>query len=112
MTGHLASDGGVKCPLRRTTPSRQRRRLVVGRLSAPLGAQRPLGDLVCHAWTWSGQAQGFFETDAHTGYSFMRNLAEVIGRRLEATQTMRTPELQFSAVKQMQWRTSGPTWFA
>lgn len=41
----------------------------------------------------------FFETDPHTGYRFMRNLAGVIGRRLQTLQTIWMHDLQASAVK-------------
>jgi CRP/FNR family cyclic AMP-dependent transcriptional regulator len=43
----------------------------------------------------------FFETDPSTGYLFMRNLAGVIGRRLQALQTMWVHDLQASAVKRL-----------
>ena len=41
----------------------------------------------------------FFETDPHTGFLFMRNLAGVIGRRLQAMQTIWMHDLQASAAK-------------
>jgi len=41
----------------------------------------------------------FFEDDPHTGYLFMRNLAGVIGRRLQAMQTIWMHDLQASATK-------------
>lgn len=41
----------------------------------------------------------FFENNPETGYSFMRNLSGVIGRRLNAMQTMWMQNLQASAVK-------------
>jgi len=41
----------------------------------------------------------FFEADPHTGYLFMRNLAGVIGRRLQAMQTIWMHDLQASAAK-------------
>lgn len=44
----------------------------------------------------------FFETDAQTGYLFMRNLAEVIGRRLQAMQAIWVKELQATAMKRME----------
>lgn len=44
----------------------------------------------------------FFETDPKTGYLFMRNLAEVIGRRLQAMQTMWMRELQATAARRME----------
>lgn len=44
----------------------------------------------------------FFETDPKTGYQFMRNLAEVIGRRLQAMQTRWVRELQAAATKRME----------
>lgn len=44
----------------------------------------------------------FFETDPETGYLFMRNLAGVIGRRLQAMQTMWVGELQATAMKRME----------
>lgn len=44
----------------------------------------------------------FFETDPQTGYQFMRNLAEVIGRRLQAMQTRWVGELQATAEKWME----------
>ncbi|MFQ5496023.1 MAG: Crp/Fnr family transcriptional regulator [Phycisphaerae bacterium] len=45
---------------------------------------------------------GFFETDPKTGYLFMRNLAGVIGRRLQAMQTMWVRELQASVAKHLE----------
>ncbi len=44
----------------------------------------------------------FFETDPHTGYLFMRNLAGVIGRRLQAMQTIWMHDLQASATKRLE----------
>ncbi len=44
----------------------------------------------------------YFELDAHTGYLFMRNLAGVIGRRLQAMQTLWMHDLQSSAAKRME----------
>ena len=44
----------------------------------------------------------FFETDTQTGYMFMRNLAQVIGRRLQAMQAMWVRELQATAIKRME----------
>jgi CRP-like cAMP-binding protein len=44
----------------------------------------------------------FFETDPHTGCLFMRNLAGVIGRRLQAMQAMWVRELQATATRQME----------
>ncbi|MEK7731999.1 MAG: cyclic nucleotide-binding domain-containing protein [Planctomycetota bacterium] len=44
----------------------------------------------------------FFETDPYTGYLFMRNLAGVIGRRLQAMQTMWVRELQATAMRRME----------
>ena len=41
----------------------------------------------------------YFDTDARTGYLFMRNLAGVIGRRLQAMQTTWMHDLQASIVK-------------
>lgn len=41
----------------------------------------------------------FFEAEPATGYVFMRNLAGVIGRRLQAFQTMWMHDLETSAVK-------------
>lgn len=41
----------------------------------------------------------FFETDTRTGFLFMRNLAGVIGRRLQAMQTIWMHDLQASAAK-------------
>jgi CRP-like cAMP-binding protein len=43
----------------------------------------------------------FFETDPQTGYLFMRNLAGVIGRRLQAMQTIWMHDLQARAEKRM-----------
>lgn len=43
----------------------------------------------------------FFETDPKTGYLFMRNLAGVIGRRLQAMQTLWAHDLQASAAKRL-----------
>jgi len=45
--------------------------------------------------------EDFFETDAHTGHLFMRNLAGVIGRRLQGMQMMWVHDLQTSAAKRM-----------
>lgn len=47
---------------------------------------------VCHA---------FFETDPQTGYQFMRNLAGVVGRRLQAVQAVWMHDLQASAAKRL-----------
>ncbi len=44
----------------------------------------------------------FFEADPHTGYLFMRNLAGVVGRRLQAMQTIWMHELQASATKRLE----------
>lgn len=44
----------------------------------------------------------FFKTDPHTGYLLMRNLAGVIGRRLQAMQTLWVHELQVSATKRLE----------
>lgn len=44
----------------------------------------------------------FFETDPFTGYLFMRNLAGVIGRRLQTMQVMWTRELQATAQRKME----------
>ncbi len=44
----------------------------------------------------------FFEADPRTGYLFMRNLAGVIGRRLQAMQTIWMYELQASATKRLE----------
>lgn len=44
----------------------------------------------------------FFEADPETGYVFMRNLAGVIGRRLQALQTMWMHDLEATAVKRME----------
>ncbi len=44
----------------------------------------------------------FFESDPHTGYLFMRNLAGVIGRRLQAMQAMWMRELQTSVAHRME----------
>lgn len=44
----------------------------------------------------------FFEVDPQTRYLFMRNLAEVIGRRLQAMQAMWIRELQTTAAKRME----------
>ena len=44
----------------------------------------------------------FFETDPQTGHLFMRNLAGVIGRRLQAMQAMWMRELQATAAKRME----------
>lgn len=44
----------------------------------------------------------FFEEDSHTGYRFMRNLAGVIGRRLQAMQTIWVHDLQASAAKRLE----------
>jgi len=43
----------------------------------------------------------FFKTDPHTGHLFMRNLAGVIGRRLQNLQMMWVYDLQTSAAKHM-----------
>ena len=44
----------------------------------------------------------FFEMDPQTGYLFMRNLAGVIGRRLQAMHTMWMHDLQASATKRLE----------
>ena len=44
----------------------------------------------------------FFERDPATGYLFMRNLAGVIGRRLQAMQTMWMHDLESSAAKRLE----------
>lgn len=44
----------------------------------------------------------FFESDPRTGYLFMRNLAGVIGRRLQAMQTMWMHDLQANATKKLE----------
>ncbi len=44
----------------------------------------------------------FFETDLHTACLFMRNLAGVIGRRLQAMQDMWVRELQATATRRME----------
>jgi len=44
----------------------------------------------------------FFDTDPHTGYLFMRNLAGVIGRRLQTMQTIWMHDLQASATKRLE----------
>lgn len=44
----------------------------------------------------------FFKTDSQTGYLFMRNLAEVIGRRLQAMHAMWVRELQATATRGME----------
>ena len=46
--------------------------------------------------------QASFQTDPQTGYLFMRNLAGVIGRRLQAMQTMWMHELQSTASRRME----------
>ena len=43
----------------------------------------------------------FFAADPDTGYRFMRNLAGVIGRRLQAMQTIWMNDLQSSATKRL-----------
>ncbi len=43
----------------------------------------------------------FFEADPTTGCHFMRNLAGVIGRRLQAMQTLWMHDLQASAVRRL-----------
>ncbi len=43
-----------------------------------------------------------FEIDPHLGYRFMRNLAGVIGRRLQAMQTLWMHDLQASAAKRLE----------
>lgn len=48
------------------------------------------------------ELHAFFETDSQTGYQFMRNLAEVIGRRLQAMQAMWVRELQVTAARGME----------
>ena len=45
--------------------------------------------------------EDFFETDPQTGHRFMRNLAGVIGRRLQKMQMMWMHDLQTSAAKPM-----------
>jgi len=44
----------------------------------------------------------FFEADPATGYVFMRNLASVIGRRLQALQNMWLHDLEATAVKRLE----------
>ena len=44
----------------------------------------------------------FFETDSQTGYLFMRNLAGVVGRRLQAMQALWVRELQATAARRME----------
>ncbi|MFQ5413314.1 MAG: Crp/Fnr family transcriptional regulator [Phycisphaerae bacterium] len=44
----------------------------------------------------------FFETDPQTGYRFMRNLAGVVGRRLQAMHRMWMRELQATAERRME----------
>ena len=44
----------------------------------------------------------FFEANPATGYVFMRNLAGVIGRRLQALQTMWMHDLEATALKRME----------
>lgn len=44
----------------------------------------------------------YFLSDPLSGYSFMRNLAGVIGRRLQAMQNIWTHDLQASAAKRME----------
>ena len=44
----------------------------------------------------------FFEANPHTGYLFMRNLAGVIGRRLQAMQATWMDDLRASATKQLE----------
>ena len=44
----------------------------------------------------------FFEADPATGYVFMRNLTGVIGRRLQALQTMWMHDLEATAVKRLE----------
>jgi len=57
----------------------------------------------CELLSFSRQVlHSFFESDPRTGYLFMRNLAGVIGRRLQAMQTMWTHDLQASAVKRLE----------
>lgn len=43
-----------------------------------------------------------FEINPHMGYRFMRNLAGVIGRRLQAMQTLWMHDLQASAAKRLE----------
>ena len=45
--------------------------------------------------------QAFFEANPHAGYLFMRNLAGVIGRRLQAMQTIWMHDIQASTAKHM-----------
>ncbi len=44
----------------------------------------------------------FFEAQPQTGYFFMRNLAGVIGRRLQAMQTIWMRDLQAAAVRRLE----------
>ncbi|MCP4250384.1 MAG: cyclic nucleotide-binding domain-containing protein [bacterium] len=44
----------------------------------------------------------FFETDPAVGYRFMRNLAGVIGQRLQAMQAIWMHDLQASAIRRME----------
>lgn len=46
-------------------------------------------------------AQSFFEANPHVGYLFMRNLASVIGRRLQGMQTIWMHDIQASTAKHM-----------
>ncbi len=46
--------------------------------------------------------EAFFEQRPHVGYRFMRNLAVVIGRRLNAMQTIWLRDLQASAIKRLE----------
>ncbi len=49
-----------------------------------------------------GTLYSFFETDPETGYRFVRNLAGVIGRRLQAMQTLWMHDLQASATRRLE----------
>lgn len=44
----------------------------------------------------------FFDTDPRTGFLFMRNLSGVIGRRLQAMETMWLHDLQANATKHLE----------
>ncbi len=57
----------------------------------------------CSLTTFSRTAlNAFFESEPRTGCLFMRNLAGVIGRRLQAMQTMWMHDLQASVGKRME----------
>ncbi len=83
QAGHVLAWSSLVRPHRFTLSARCARRCVLNCLSRD-------------------KLHAFFESDPQTGCQFMRNLAEVVGRRLQAMQTMWVRELQAIARKQME----------